>query len=168
MVLGWFKKRRASFDPNLKESFVIAQQMIRDFGAFLVDNKVGGEIRDQSQLPHDKEELLSAFWLAIATFDLELEKRESLHSCALSLALFQKGIGAYPLYPDGIDIGSFDISTMSAENLAALKATNAAGKERYEKFKPIVLADVKRIGDRLKTANRMHRETMQSIAKTEG
>lgn len=159
MVFRWFKKQQAAAEiRNLVNN---VQAIIRDYGAFLEANPIVIEIMDERLLPHPKATILDALCAAIALPGPTSEMRETLIQSALSLAQFQKGVGKHTLSPFGVDMTKFDMSAMSTENLAQLVLSNPAGKERYDRFKPSVEADIRRIGERVKQANNLHRQAVQ-------
>lgn len=156
MAFGWLKKKPVRIDAE-KLSTAIGD-IVGDYGEFLELNPNVMEIMDMKVLPHDKETILAAMCVVIETQDGTEQEREDYICCALALARFQKGVGKHTLHPLGIDVSKFDIKAMSPENLVLLMGSNPAGKERYERFRPLVQADIKRIGDRVTSANRAHRE----------
>ncbi len=117
------------------------------------------DIRDVKTLPHDKETILTALCVVIATQKVTEQEREHFINAALALAQFQKGVGEHPLHPLGMNITKFNVNEMSPENLLALIAGNPSGKERYDRFQLLVEADIKRIGDRVHLANQAQSKT---------
>ncbi|RWP02388.1 MAG: hypothetical protein EOQ98_04015 [Mesorhizobium sp.] len=156
MAFGWFKKKPVKI--NAEKLSTTIGNIVGDYGEFLETNPNVLEIVDVKVLPHDKETILTALCVVITKQGGTEQEREHFISAALALAQFQKGVGEHPLHPLGVDITKFNINEMSPENLLALVAGNPSGKEQYDRFKPLVEADIKRIGERVHLANRAHRE----------
>lgn len=151
MILGWFNKRPRRDGPDIDVNAVIS-----DYGAYLEKHPIALEIRDEKNLPHPKATILYALIIAVSHVGGTQEEREGCISSALCLANFQKGVGNYPAFPLGVDIGEFTLSEMSSENLRRLILADPSGKERYEKLRPLVQDEIHRIGALMIKANQAH------------
>ncbi len=149
-MLRWFRRKAPTVDEDTVS--IAATKIIQGYGAFLEEHPVGGEIRDEIMLPYPKETILNAIYLALASTTPNGSIREHFFSSGLALASFQKGVGPHTLHPLGIDLTCFDTEEMSGENLARLVLSHPAGKERYDLFRPLVLADINRIAKKLDSA----------------
>jgi hypothetical protein len=93
-----------------------------------------------------------------------VEKRGQMVDWAMSLANFQKGVGPHALHHLGFDVTKFDVSTMTGENLLALTHSNPSGKDRYDRMRPVVHADMLRIVGRIDVATSAWKKARNSTA----
>ena len=74
-------------------------KVISDYERYLAENPLDGEIRDVSELPGDRAEILEAIALEIVREDDDL-RRMLLKARALMLSCFQEGVTCGQLCPD--------------------------------------------------------------------
>jgi hypothetical protein len=151
MVLGWFRKKQPIIDPNNFSKAV--GDIIADYGEFLERNSDSMVIRDEKQLPHEKEIILKVLCIAIARRDTRPELREALIVSALSLSKFQKDVGD-DLHPLGFDFSR--LATMNTEDSLKLIGSNPVGKAKYDRMLPVVKADADRIFKQVRAAEAVY------------
>ena len=128
-----------------------AMELVADYGDYLDTNPVGLEIVDESELPHNKKEILDAIFVCLPNVtDEKLQK--ALLSSALALANFQPNIGRR-LHPLGIDLQALDPS-VSTQDLAKTVLSNPNGKRRYDELRPVITQEIREIGERFKLVNK--------------
>lgn len=118
------------------------EQVINSFGSFVVDHHIGLDIRDVSELPHSKKEILDAITLEILR-DTNNDKKivNNLRITGVMLANFQENVGSKLLTMSGIT--SDDFCTVDAINDSELeelilKARSYPDRKKYKSFNKIV------------------------------
>lgn len=130
--------------------------VISDYGQFLEHHPTVGEIRDASDLPHPKEEILDAICLELVQEDDE-QRREALKVAALSLADFQAGVGAEPLRMLGIDTDDLFQAPKNDDELRLMAERIASNptQEKYETFSAMANEEITAIQAKLLAAEQM-------------
>lgn len=125
--------------PENKQKAQRRIQIISDFGEFIESNPIAGEIRDASELPYSKEEILDAIFLQLVAEDDE-NLRSAMEAGAVMLADFQDGVGSEPLTQLGASTEQILQSTSLDEETIALaqKIAGNSDSEKYETFRAMV------------------------------
>lgn len=133
--------------------------VISDYGQFLEQNAVAGEIRDASELPYPKEEILDAICVQLA-LENDDDRREALKVGAYCLADFQAGVGTEPLSPFGISAEEMAHPSKSHDELRAMAArmANNPNQEKYETFKAKVETETAVIQAKLAAAEELRQQ----------
>lgn len=133
-------------------------QIVSDYGIYLENNPLAGEIRDVSELPHPKNEILDAITREIAEED-DRQRREALKAAAFLLADFQEGVGSKPLTALGLSHSEMsDVKTMNNDERKKFltKMSNYAEKEKYASFKEKADKEINEIRAKLLTAEEVN------------
>ena len=153
MDLDWlFKTKPAPLDARVaaKEAF----RVVADYGEFLEKNSnLVAHINDEKMLPHDKEVILASSLLAMRAAAGNPALQETLTASVMMLSQFQAGVGDKPLRTLGIDTtAAGDIIAMSREARKDLLERAIEGKKKYDRFSPLIDADLSRIKHKLDQA----------------
>lgn len=148
-------------------------EIIQDFGAYQERNPGVGEIRDLSNLPHSKQEILDAIYFAIVLGEDE-PMRQSLAAGAVMLANFQEGVGPKPLTALGMSNQELQASVdlmkdlskderLSLSSKVASKIAENPDRENYEHFKKLADIDLEDIYGKLNDAEQLRELMLQKI-----
>ncbi len=135
-------------------------QVISDYGSYIERHPSAGEIRDVSELPHSKEEILDAIILEIVRENDE-KRVEALKAGAIMLADFQENVGLKPLTMLGISNSDMLAGVTSDDSKLkelAEKIANNPDKEKYESFSKIVEQELVDIQSKLMAAEELRRQ----------
>tara|TARA_R110002072_G_C7855126_1_gene525999 strand:- start:337 stop:1047 length:711 start_codon:yes stop_codon:yes gene_type:complete len=134
-------------------------KVISDYGQFLEHNPTAGEIRDATDLPHPKEEILDAICLELVR-EGDDNRREALKVGALTLAYFQAGVGTEPLSMLGVSVDEMANPPESDDALRALAArmANNPNRERYETFEALADEESTTIQAKLAAAEQLRQQ----------
>ena len=111
MLFGWLKRAQKPAPPTqgvTKEIVAAAAALASEYGAWLEDHPIFTEICDEKLLPYPKDTLLNALIIA-AMASRDETYRASCWMSALSLAQFQKDVGAEPLLHGGMSVSQWDL-----------------------------------------------------------
>ncbi|MCX5813609.1 MAG: hypothetical protein NT178_13845 [Proteobacteria bacterium] len=143
------------------------EQIISEYGSYLENHPWnGGEIRDVSNLPYPKKDILEAITSEMVQ-ESNSQRVEVMKACAMMLADFQENVGPKPLTMFGLS--STDILSM----LSAVKkdegvldgtidrlkeiATNQ-NKEKYDSFRKIADEELEHIKKKLMVAEELRKQ----------
>ena len=90
------EKRPPQARPALSASEHLRKRILTDLESFLIDRKSLSEIRDETELPHQKSVLLNAITLEILHTEDE-SRIEYLRNSAMFLVDFQRDVGPEPV-----------------------------------------------------------------------
>jgi hypothetical protein len=132
-------------DQN-KEKRIIREHIISEYGSYIENHPPNGaEIRDVSELPYPKEEILDAITLEIVR-ESDDHRVEIMKACALMLADFQENVGPKPLTMVGIsaadtismvEVVQKDKSLLDSTFYRIKESATDQNKEKYDSFKKI-------------------------------
>ena len=140
---------------------MIREQILSEYGSYLENHPLsGGEIRDVSELPYPKEEILDAITLEIVR-ESDGQRVRVMEACAMMLADFQKNVGPKPLTIFGLSI--HEVTSMFAklkkdESLfdstvhQIKESATDQNQKKYDLFKKIVDDDYEYIKTKLMVA----------------
>ena len=138
----------------------IREQIISEYGSYIENHPPVGEIRDVSELPYPKEEILDAITLEIVR-EYNDERVEAMKACAIMLADFQENVGSKPLTMLGINTSEMLAGVTSNDsdlkNLAAKLAENP-DKEKYESLRKVADEELVNIQSKLMAAEELRRQ----------
>lgn len=154
MVFGVFKRKKvdtrtppATANPSLSAS---DEEMIRATNAaidaydrYLERHPIGFDIRNVSDLPRPKLELVNAIRVALVVERNE-SVRQFLLEIGLKLAFFQEGIGQPDLSFSG-PIARLDLDKVPAEKLIEAMERHRPEFERHHSLAPGVLAEMRNL-----------------------
>lgn len=145
-------------DENRKKA-KIREKIISEYGSYIENNPLGIEIRDVSELPYPKEEILDAITLEIVRENND-QRVEALKACAGMLADFQENVGPAPVTMLGIS--NSELFSAARGNQSELKdlAAKIAGNpgKKYELLKKIAEVDLVHIQSKLMAAEELRRQ----------
>lgn len=152
---GWFYQMDEAEaekyrDATIENEAVRPRNVIADFGDFLDQKSIVGEIRDVSELPHTKSDILDSICSELGKDQDEIVL-EQLKIAALFLADFQEDVGGEPLRQLGIS--SAEMQQLSNSEAMDRIAENPT-REKYEHFNKIVQQERKAIEAMLMKAER--------------
>jgi hypothetical protein len=150
---------RAGIDPGeqklsinqstaLKWSTQRAENVVNDYGWTLGNKKPGpnGMVADEAQLPHPKTVIKQAILYLLAIGEVTNEQKDALVTGFVSLADFQPGVDDGD---KGVDAGSAEFISLSAEEQIKSLAAGGLGQEWLEKSaaeRDELVAELKREG----------------------
>lgn len=146
-------------DENRKKA-KIREQIISEYGSYIEDHPPVGEIRDVSELPYPKEEIIDAITLEIVRENND-ERIKAMKACAIMLADFQENVGPKPLTMLGIStsemLAGVTINDSDLKNLVAKIAENP-DKEKYESLRKVANEELVSIQSKLMAAEGLRRQ----------
>lgn len=147
-------------DENRKKA-KIREQIISEYGSYIENHPPVGEIRDVSELPYPKEEILDAITLEIVRENND-QTVAAMKACAIMLADFQENVGPKPLTMLGISTSEMLAGVTSNDsdlkkNLLAKIAENP-DKEKYESLRKVADEELVNIQSKLMAAEELRRQ----------
>lgn len=138
----------------------IRKQIISQYGSYIENHPPVGEIRDVSELPHPKEEILDAITLEIVRENND-QRVEALKAGAIMLANFQENVGPKPLTMLGICNSEMLAAVASSDSELkdlAVKTAEKPDKEQYESLRKIADKELVTIQIKLMAAEELRRQ----------
>lgn len=144
----------------------IREQIVSEYGQYIESHPPVGEIRDVSELPYPKEEILDAITLEIVRENSD-QRVEAMKACALMLAGFQEKVGPMPLRILGLSDGDLlSIASVLKKDENMLDSvidhlkeiTNNVDKEKYDLFRKIADKEFEYIKKKLQAAEEIRRQ----------
>lgn len=152
-------------DENRRKA-KIREQIVSEYGSYIENHPPVGEIRDVSELPYPKDEILDAITLEIIRESSD-QTVEAMKACAIMLADFQEKVGPMPLSILGLSDANLlsMISVVKKDENALgsmidhLKETmNNTDKEKYDLFRKIADEEREYIKKKLMAAEELRRQ----------
>jgi len=147
------------------------EQVIKDFGGYIVRHPILPNILDVSELPHPKKEILDAICCAIVSNN-DPETTNALKITAVMLANFQENVGSRPLTQFGLTSNEMcAMDTMKAcevDELTLKMRTYVRSPERgkYDSFDKIVEKEKLDIQRKIIEAEEFKRELLKDLGQT--
>ncbi len=136
-IFGADKKSEVRITPEM------AEKIINAFGVVLEkESPTTGCVKDVSRLPYPKEKIKQALIVGLRSVT-DRQIKEYLKMAYISLADWQDGVGEKTL---GLSTSKLDLN-QSIETLAEEIGQQTEG---FEKWKPIIQADLKRLQNELR------------------
>lgn len=142
------------------------EQIISEYGSYIENHPPLGDIRDVSELPYPKEEILDAIALEIVRENND-QRVGILKACAIMLADFQENVGPRSLTIFGFS-GAETLSMFAAvkkdESLLnniidrVKETANGPDKDKYASFRKIADEELKYIKSKLMAAEKLRRQ----------
>lgn len=136
------------------------EQIISEYGSYIENHPPVGEIRDVSELPYSKEQILDAITLEIVRENND-QRVEAMKACAIMLADFQENVGPKPLTMLGIStsemLAGVPSNASDLKGLAA-KITENPEKEKYEALRKVADEELINIQCKLMAAEELRRQ----------
>ncbi len=146
-----------------KEKAEIRKQIISEYGYYIATHPLGVEIRDVSELPYPKQEILDAITQEIVQ-EIDDKKVDDMIICGMALADFQDNVGPKPLRMWGSDISELD-ATSDVNDQVRLK-TNTPVDEKYLALLKISTEETTRIYKKLMAAKELRRQMPETKKNT--
>jgi len=138
----------------------IREQIISEYGAYIANHPPVEEIRDVSELPYPKKDILDAITLEIVRENND-QRVEALKAYAIMLAVFQENVGPKPLTMLGISTSEMLRGVTGKDsdlkNLAAKIAENP-DRERYESLRKVADEELVNIQSKLMASEELRRQ----------
>lgn len=153
-------------DENRKKA-KIREQIISEYGSYIEKHPPVGEIRDVSELPYPKEEILDAITLEIV-WENNDQRVEAMKACAIMLADFQDNVGLKPLTMLGISTSETAMlagvisNDSDLKDLAAKIAKNP-DKEKYESLRKVADEELVNIQSKLMAAEESRCQSRKNV-----
>ncbi len=113
----------------------LTMKIVNAYGSAMADGPVPGTVADVKSLPYPKAQIKEALRNAMSVAT-DKQMREQLVQAYIFLADYQEGVGAKPI---GID----SLNASHGGDLRARAAEIVAQGAAYEKWKPLVEAEIK-------------------------
>lgn len=160
------------FQTNKKVMEIDTQwEIVSAYGLYIENNPPSlVEIRDVSELPYSKKEIISAISMAIIYEDND-KLVDAMRACAFALAYFQENIGQKPLSKLGdVSLTEMQAAVLSKDidlmkNIQARIASNQY-KEKYEKYIKLVDEEILVIEKEITVADQLRKAISAAINQT--
>ncbi len=141
-----------------KEKAEIRKQIISEYGYYIATHPLGVEIRDVSELPYPKQEILDALTLEIA-LENDDKRVSAMIICGMALAKFQDNVGPKPLQMWGSDISELEeLKATSDIDKVSLIMSNFLANEKYFSLCEIASEERASIYKKLMAAKELRRQ----------
>jgi hypothetical protein len=152
-----------------KEEAKRRELIISEYGNYIEHNPPVGDIRDISELPFPKEEILDAIVLEIVRENNDV-RVESMKACAFMLSDFQENVGPTSLTIFGLSgdemLSIFSMFTSVKKDEGLLgdmiyrlkEAASDSAKEKYDSFRKLADEELEYIKCKLMAAEELRRQ----------
>lgn len=149
--------KESSASEKNKKKAKIREKIVSEYGRYIEEHPMVGEIRDVSELPYTKENILDAIALTIL-LENDDQQVEAMKACAIMLADFQENVGPKPITMLNASsaemIAGVTGNDSDLENLVN-KITENPNKEKYESFKKVADEELVKIKCKLMAAEEL-------------
>lgn len=145
------------------------EQVIEDFKRYVEHHAIGADIRDVSELPHPKKEILDAIKWKMVLDTTNAKSMSALSNTAILLPNFQEHVGAKTLTPFGITAHELRTwneshdSELDEQKIQKVRAyLRSPDKAKYDSFDQMVQQEQQDIGSALKDIEACKRDFLEN------